>query len=192
MFGLGVFLALGNAGCTASSKYMLQAPKGSGIQRSPDMATVVFVRPSGYAAAVKTTILDTHGRFLGDALPSAYFAVKVPPGQHVFLSWAENTAALRATLEANKIYFVEVSSKMGAFSPRMHLLAIAPRKESWSKLDSWLGDCEAYSVDERAGQAYLRERTADTTERIERAKEALTKYSAEELDDRTILASDAR
>lgn len=191
LLGFTACLAIASTGCTASSKYMLQAPKGP-IERSAEMATVVFVRPSSYASAMRTTILDARGRFLGDSLGSSYFAVKVPPGEHVFIAWAENTAALRATLAPQRVYFVEVSSKMGAFSARMHLLAIAPRKKSWQKVDKWLAESDAYTVDEAAGQAYLRGRAEDTSERIERAKETLTKYDASELDDRTLTANDGR
>jgi|GEM_PF-1231608 len=188
---LAALLALSTAGCSASSKYMIKAPRSS-IARSPDAATVVFIRPSSYAASMRTTILDANGRFLGDSLPSSYFAVKVPPGEHVFVAWAENTAALRATVEANKIYFVEVSSKMGAWTARMHLLAIGPNSPNWKKIDEWLADSDPYEANEQRGQAYLQSRARDTAERIERAKEALSKYDRAELAERTIVPTDGR
>jgi len=183
----------GSAGCAASSEYMVKM-KGArtGIERSPDAATVVFVRPSSYAAALGCTVLDGNGRYLGDALPSSYFAVKVRPGSHVFIAWAENTAALRATVEAGKIYFVEVSSKMGMFTARMHLLAIAPGTDSWKKVDEWLAESEAYAPDEPRGQAYLKKRAADTGERIDRANKILSEYSPSELAERTLTPTDGR
>lgn len=184
-------LALMLTGCSATSQYMVKA-KSHAIDRSPDMATVVFIRPSNYAAAQLTTILDSKGRFLGDALPSSYFAVKVPPGEHVFISWAENTAALRANVAAGKIYFVEVSSKLGWMSARMHLLALGPNTDNWKHIDEWLGECTPYAPDEAQGQGYLKKRAADTGERIDRALDALSKYDAAELAERTLVPTDGR
>ncbi|AKU95356.1 hypothetical protein AKJ09_02020 [Labilithrix luteola] len=191
---LALVLLLTGSGCSATSKYMTPSPAGpASLAAAGDMATVVFIRPSGFAGSQRATVLDGQGRFLGDSLPESYFAVKVPPGEHVFISWAENTGALRATLAAGKVYFVEVSPKMGAFSARVHLLAITPRASSWKKLDEWIAESKAYVPDEVHGQAYLASRKNDVAERIRRANEALNKdYSRDELDERTLLPTDSR
>lgn len=188
---LAVALATGVAGCAAQSKYMQETAAGP-IVAQPDAATVVFVRPSGFAGGLRATILDEKGRFLGDSLPESYFAVNVTPGEHVFISWAENTGALRANVAAGKIYFVEVSPKMGALSARVHLLGITPRAKSWAKLDTWMSESKAYAPDERSGQAYLAGRSDDVRERIRRANEALSEYSREELAERVIGPADGR
>ena len=184
-------LAAGLAGCSASSDYM--HPVGP-PQLAPkaDTATVVFIRPSGYAAGIATTILDDKGRFLGDSLAETYFVSEVPAGEHVFIAWAENTAALKAQLAPGKVYYVEVSPKMGALSARVHLLALTSRSESWGELQSWLADSQPMRTDEKAGQAYLAERAEDVQERIARAKDALTEYDAEELAERTLRPEDGQ
>ena len=179
-------------GCTASSKYMIEPQGLVSLQPPPDKAVVVFIRPSNFARAVGTTILDEHGRFLGDSLPQTYFAVLEPPGQHVFISWAENTAALRAELAPGHVYYVEVAPKMGVMSARMHLLALTPRSENWPKLREWLSESKPLVANEAAGQAYLSERRDDVAERIRRAQEALSKYDRDELAERTIFAPDGR
>src|SRR5262249_19140836 len=91
---LACLSALALLGCSASSKYMIEPHGLVNLQPPFDKAVVVFVRPSGFARAMSTTILEDNGRFLGDSLPESYFAVLEPPGPHVFIAWAENTAAL--------------------------------------------------------------------------------------------------
>src|SRR4051812_454101 len=97
-----LFLALAVTGCTASSKYMRELPPGSAPQPSPEAATVIFVRHSGLGGAIRTTIIDEHGDFVGDSLAHAAFARKYPPGRHLFVAWAENTDVLQADLAAGK------------------------------------------------------------------------------------------
>ncbi len=155
-----------------------------------DLATIVFIRPSGAAAGIVVTVLDEKGRFIGDALASSYFVRRVDPGEHTFISWAENTGALQANLDAGKVYFVEVELKFGVLSPRAHLKALTPRTERWSEREAWLSDSVELEVDERRGQDYLDARSADVEERVRRAKDALSKYSPVELADRTISPDD--
>jgi hypothetical protein len=189
---VAVFLSSLTIGCSVSSPYMHEQAPPQPIPASRDKATIVFLRPSSYGGRVKTTILDTRGRFLGEDWGSTYFAVQVEPGEHVFLAWAENTAALRARLAAGKTYYIEVAPKMGALSARMHLLALTPRSASWSKVPEWMSGSVQVVPDEAAGQAYLQARATDVDERIRRAKEALSKYSSEELAERTLRPEDGQ
>jgi len=177
-------------GCAATSPYMHSQPPSPLIRPGPNQAQVVFVRPSSFAFGLKFTILDHSGRFLGDSLPRSQFAVMVPPGRHVFIVWAENTAALRADLAPGRTYFVEVAPRMGAFSARVHLLAITPRRASWLERDAWLQATERLQSDFVAGQSYLTARGPDTMERVRRALEHLQQYDAAELADRTITPAD--
>ena len=183
-------LALLSTGCTATSDYMYEANAPQALMATPADAVVVFVRPSGFARAMGTTILDGRGRFLGDSLPETYFAVHMPPGEHVFIAWAENTAALRASLLPGRTYYVEVAPKMGALSARMHLLAITPRAESWGQLQGWMAESQQIIPNERAGQAYLASRRDDVAERLHRASEILREYDAGELAERTLSPGD--
>jgi hypothetical protein len=189
LLALGISLAL-LLGCT-SSQFMREIPRTGQIARSNDAATIIFIRPSTWGAS-RTTIVDTKGRFLGDSLPGSFFAVSVPPGEHVFFSWAENTGPLKATVEAGKVYFVEVAPKMGMLSPRVHLLAVTPRQPTWSDIDKWLRESTPYAPDEPQGQAYLRERQEDVQERISRAVDAMAKLEGQDLEDRTIRPADGR
>jgi hypothetical protein len=182
----------GIVGCGATSDYMMDVAHPRPIVATPNMATVVFIRPSSYARSMKTTILDGRGTFLGDSLPKSHFAVLLPPGPHVFIAWAENTAALQATLLPGRVYFVEVAAKMGVLSARMHVLALTPRSENWAKVPEWLNETTQLVPDPAGGQAYLSSRPEDVQERIRRANEALSKYDAEELAERTLRPEDGR
>lgn len=167
-------------------------PAGGPLPIAPrtDTATVVFVRPSSYGAALHPTILDEHGNFLGDAEPSSHFVATLPPGEHMFVVWAENTGPIRATLLPGRVYFVEVAIKPGALQARAHLLAIAPDTEQWPKLRDWMADTKPIVADLVAGQAYLNDRHDDVLERIHRAHEAFAEMDEDERNDRTLRPND--
>jgi hypothetical protein len=168
-------------------------PNSGSIAVPPeDGATVVFIRPSGFAPSTLVTVIDDRGRFIGQSSKQSHFAVNLPAGPHVFIAWAENTAALKADLAPGKTYFVEVAPKMGAFSARAHLLAVTPKSESWSKLPEWLSQTAGYTPDRTAGQAFLDAKHDDTLERVRRGIDALAKYSPEELAERMIRAEDGK
>lgn len=171
-------------GC--ASKFMHPAPAGARIAPAADYATVVFVRPSSFGAAIHPTIFDERGTFLGEAEPSAHFVSRVAPGEHMFVVWAENTGPIRATLLPGRVYFIEVSIKPGVWQARCHLLAITPRTEQWSRVREWLGDTKPTVADVAAGQSYLDGRRPEVLERIRRARENFAEFDEEERFARTI------
>jgi hypothetical protein len=185
-----IAFGLAGTGCAASSDYMHEAHAPQFMHPVGNAATVVFIRPSGFAKAMKMTVLDGRGRFLGDSLPESWFAVKMPPGEHVFVGWAENTSALRAQLLPGRTYYVEVAPKMGAWSARVHLLAITPRSESWGELREWLDESQQLVPDEVGGQAYLNGRKDDVVDRLQRASETIREYDRDELEERTLRPED--
>lgn len=175
-------------GC--ASKFMQPATPGTRIAPRSDAATVVFVRPSSFGAALHPTIFDERGHFLGDAEASAHFVATVAPGEHMFVVWAENTGPIRATLLPGRVYFIEVSMKPGAFQARAHLLAITPRSEQWSLVREWLGDTKPTVADTAAGDAYLLDRHDGVVDRLRRANEAFAEMDDEERNARTLLPND--
>jgi hypothetical protein len=175
-------------GC--ASKYMFRSETPLHIAPRSDAATVVFVRPSSFGAAVHPTIFDERGRFLGESEASSHFVAEVSPGEHTFVVWAENTGPIHANLAPGRVYFVEVAMKPGAFQPRAHLLAIAPRTESWASVREWMADTKPTVADHDAGQAYLDTRKEDVAERLHRAAEAFAELDDEERDARTLHPND--
>lgn len=185
-------MSLALAGCSATSPYMQESTTPIVLAPRAGAATVVFVRPSSFGAALRATILDGRGRFLGDSLPHSYFAITVPPGEHLFIGCAENTAALRATLAPGRTYYIEVSPRIGSVSPRVELLAVTPKSETYRDLGAWLAESTPLVADERAGQAYWAGRTEETTERVRLAGEAIGAYEEDDLAERTIVPDDGR
>ena len=188
-----------STGCAASSDYMRPTLMPLDAPPPPGSATVVFVRPSSYGTTVlmgllnpapRITVLDEQGRFIGDATADSCFVAPVPAGKHLFVGWAENTAALQADLAPGRVYFVEVSPRIGWLTARVQLLAITPQNKRWKDLEEWVSDCDKFRPDEAGGQAYLNGRRDDATERIRRAKAALADYDTEELRERTLLPAD--
>ena len=124
-------LTVAAVGCTGTSPYMTPGDRG-GITAAAETATVVFVRPSS-GGADRVTILDGKGRFLGDTLPRTHFAVTMPAGEHTFISWGENTSAIKATLAGGKVYYVEAYGPTGPGTPRLELRAVTLHSSSYGR-----------------------------------------------------------
>jgi hypothetical protein len=170
-------------GCGSQSMIEVAAPLPA-LPRS-GAAMVVFIQPSSYAEDEYFPIFDHRGRFLGDSEPVTWFAVELPPGAYEFYAAAQNTAAMQATLAADRTYFVEVASRPGFFKMRAQLLPIAARFSSWDERETWLAETRA----QRAAYASPLD-ADDVADIIAAGHENLADYTAEELARRTLLASD--
>ena len=200
LVALGAFVA----GCTSASPYMhpRAAPSITGATVDPaavprfvapaDAAVVVFVRPSDYARTDKLPIIDEHGRFLGVSTIESYFAVAMPPGQHAFVTWDTNHAALTATLACGRVYYVEVAVYPGFWGTKAQLLAITPRAESWTRVAEWLASADGYDPDPVAGQQWLDQESIPATERVQTALDAYEDLDKEDFQARVLYPQDGR
>lgn len=179
------------SGCTGKSPYMTPASRG-GIEAAQDSATVVFVRPSQYGGADRIVIMDGKGRFLGETMPATYFATKVPAGDHVFLSWGENASAIKASLTAGKVYYVEAYGPTGPGTPRLELRAVTLKSPEWSKVEGWLASANALQSEEATGQAYLQQHGSGVESAIRHGNEEIAQYKPHELSEHTLTAEDGR
>ena len=185
---LAVLLTMGCGGIT--SPYMVRPQSPPAVMIEPNSATVFFVRPSDYGGGMKNIIIDERGRFLGECWGQTYFVVKVPPGEHLFISWGEATPAIRATLNPGMVYFVEVGITMGVWTARSRLLAMGPQRKNWDKIPQWLAESAPLVPNEAAGQAYLAERRQDVQELIQKGMASYAGYDAEGIQQRTLLPTD--
>ena len=149
-------------------------------------AQVVFFRPSGTAGFVSATLVDERGTFLGDSIPESYFVVMMPPGEHVFVAWADTTAAVQAQLAAGKTYYLQVVPKIGLLADQVDLVAVTPGTEQWSELEVWLAESRELIPDQAAGQAALDQRRSEVRDAILRGREHLGSYVGEELTAHTL------
>lgn len=164
-----LFLTLALTCCSASTPYMTEVAAPRAVAVDPAAATVVFIRPSPEEASVRHVILDETGRFLGLSRSEAYFGVKVAPGEHTFMSYVDGntfgngpdrrsgTPALKASLEAGKLYYVQVVATPGSYTTRGRLLGMGPSRKGWDELPGWLAKSLPLVPDEAGGQAHVRE-----------------------------------
>lgn len=186
---LTMLVALHCVGCGGSSKFMAKVPTTASISAPADKASVVFVRPSGLGFLVKMSILDQQARWLGDAVAKAHFAVELPPGEYMFVGWAENTAALKATLAPGKVYYVKVEPKMGLGSARVDLEALTARHPEWAEVQGWLGTTKRL-MPLPTGVAYIEKRRRDADKRVRSARENWNEYTPADKDLRTLRPED--
>jgi len=186
---IGGLLVAAMTACAGSSQYMQRVEAPQPIGTFADKATVVFVRPSGLGFAVNIAILDQQGHWVGDAVAESHFAVALPPGQYMFLGWAENTAAMSANLATGRIYYVEVSISMGALSPHVSLEALTARHHDWQSVSLWLRDTKRLEP-LPTGVAYIEGRRDDSMKRVASAQENWQGYSNEDKELRTLRLED--
>jgi hypothetical protein len=179
-------------GCTGTSPYMAPAAH-SAVETAPEMATVVFARPSEIGGgADRVTIMDGKGRFLGDTLPGTYFAVKMPPGEHLFLSWGESVSPVKATVVGGKIYFVEAYSPTGPGTPRLSLRAVTLRSSNYGKTDEWMTHATPLAPAEATGQAYLQKEASGVQSAIAEGNKVFAAYNPTESAEHTLAAEDGK
>jgi hypothetical protein len=184
---LGAALAL--TGCQGSSEYMQVVREPKPITAPSDKAVVVFLRPAGLGFAINFAILDQRGNWLGDSVAQTHFSVALPPGEYLFVAWAENTAALKATLTPGRVYAVEVIPTMGFGSARVIMEALTPRHEHWPLLGGWLQQTATLEP-LPTGVAHMQQRHDDAVKRVASAQENWAGYSDEDKALRTLRAED--
>lgn len=182
----GSFMAL--SGCAATSRYMVKGTEYAPV--TPEVAQVVFVRPSGFARAIAATIVDSQGRFIGDSIPNSRFAVNFAPGEYTFIAWGEGTHSLKASLAAGKTYYIEVAPVMGVWAARFHLKALKPGGKNWDQLQDWLRESTPHTVQTAEGQQYVDGRREDAQDAITKGVARFAEYTPEEAAERTLAPSD--
>lgn len=187
-----VFLAAGAlAGCDASSPFMRPVVPSRPVEPRADAATVVFIRPSGYARTDKFPIFDEQGRFVGESLPTSQFAILMPPGNHVFVAGgAENIGVLKVELGPSRTYYVEVAPRLGFTRPRVHLLAIGRHAASFEHLREWLDETKQYAPLTEPGQAEWSLRKGEVTQMLLDANDTWAKLDGEARTESTLVLED--
>jgi hypothetical protein len=188
---LAAVLLLTLSGCAATSENMHPAVATSQPPSAPpNAAVVVFLRPHSLAKGLLFSVIDGQGRFLGDAQAGGRFAVTLPPGEHLFVTWKENDGPMRATLAPGRVYYVLVNPRWGVWKARVDLLAIAPRTEYWKDLKEWMSETEAFEADPAKGQASLAADGENLPEHIQGAQKAMAELDKQEVMDRTLFPDD--
>ena len=169
---LALFLVLS----TAHAQRFMQKTE-TPIKTHADQATLVFVRPSSLGYAIKPSILDETGRILGESRASGWFTATIDPGEHTLYSWGEGTPTMKIDVKPGKIYYIEVSMVMGAWSGRARLIGLGKGRENWRDLPKWMRKKKPWSVDDDAAKAYADSRRYDIEVVIDKGNAVWSTYA---------------
>lgn len=119
-----VFVALIMGGCATVGKMPVEMDLKIKEMKSPEgKALVYIVRPSSFGFAIKMTV-TCDGEYVGTTAGKRYIYTVLSPGNHLFVSKAENKSELSIVLEEGKTYYLEQQVKMGLIKARNKLVRL--------------------------------------------------------------------
>lgn len=110
-----------------------------------DQAVVVFMRPSGLAYKIQSSVFDTYSEQnkLVGLVPSKHkVAYVTSPGDHLFMVIGETADFMRAHLEAGKTYYALVTPRMGAWKARFSLAPMHKTQLVSNEFKEWVKSCK--------------------------------------------------
>lgn len=84
------------------------------FQKPKEGKALVYIIRSGAGQLLNFRVYK-NDKYLGPITSSDYLIVECEPGEHLFWAVSENRDFVEATLEANKVYVLNVEGQMGAF-----------------------------------------------------------------------------
>ena len=177
-----IFVAMaGLAACGRDIAYMKPlAPGESALRSNAQSATLVFGQAGRMTTGRLFTILDEHGKFVGDLPGHSAFAITVPPGRHLFVLMSfdhRKEDILYTDMQAGGVYYVDIiDGNHPLFERRQGYFWPSKRGGdplyTLSNLGEHLKDATWNQPDVEAGNRYLASRPAETQEAMTDANEA--------------------
>lgn len=138
--------ALFLSGCAGTVKNMQAVPPDRVVSAPVQgKSLVVFMRPSGMAYAIQSSVFDVTGTtpsLVGILAAKKKVAYQLEPGQHTFMVVGESGDFMSAELEANKTYYALVTPRMGVWKARFSLKPVTADELKSAEFTKWLADCE--------------------------------------------------
>lgn len=106
---------------------------------------IVFMRPSGIAYAIQSSVFeinDQNPSLAGILAAKKKMAYQLEPGEHLFMVIGESADFMSAKVEANKTYYTLVTPRMGVWKARFSLRPVHQGELNSSELTEWLNSCE--------------------------------------------------
>jgi len=152
----------------AADKYTIEEgkPLDVNLKPSPGKALVVFVRSQIMGAAIKVK-LYADGKFQGIIMAHTYLVYECEPGPHEFITAAENAGFLRAQLDADKVYLVQVAIHVGALKARTHFETARTGSEALDEITKNLAKLRGITTTPE-GVAWANEKDEDFQKTIAR------------------------
>ena len=140
-----VLAALLFFGCAGSVKNMRQIPdEHAAYAPDPDQALIVFMRPSGFAAAIQSSVfelIDDDPKLIGIVAAKKKVAYNLGLGEHLFMVIGESADFMKADILPGKTYYVVITPRMGVWKARFSLKPIHKDETDSKNLAKWEKEC---------------------------------------------------
>jgi hypothetical protein len=140
-FSWVIVMCLIFCGCAGSSKYMKPVLEESVKLPGYDETLVVFLRPSGMAWAIQSSVFDItseDNKLVGIVPAKKKVAYKTSAGEHMFMVVGESADFMKAHLAAGKTYYALVTPRMGAWKARFSLKPVHEEQLSSEEFKKWV------------------------------------------------------
>ena len=89
---------------------------------------VYIIRSNGVGAALNFRVYDSE-TFIGKIAAGTYIVYETEPGEHVFWAASENRDYVKANLDADQVYVIDVEGKMGMVLAAVNLNPLDPNNK---------------------------------------------------------------
>lgn len=167
---LATLLVVGILSGCASSPIMKEAEV---VKTGPDYAVVNFLRPSFMGNGITFGMWDGEN-LVGVLTYKKYIQYKATPGEHIFMTRAENWAVIKANLQAGKSYNVLVSPHMGWMKARVGMEVLKPDDK---RVDEWMANLGAITLDPAQRDAYVKGRLDEVRQAVRNVQNGSADYT---------------
>ncbi len=136
------------SGCAGKPTHMQVVPKEqASFAPTQEEALMVFMRPSGMAYAIQSSIfeiVDEKPELVGIVAAKKRVAYMAKPGRHLFMVVGESADFMEANVDAGKVYLSVVRPRMGAWKARFSLDPVhrGEYDAEGATYAKWLESCE--------------------------------------------------
>lgn len=134
---------------------------------SAGKSLVYLIRSNGIGAALNFRVYDKEN-FIGKISSGTYIVYETNPGEHIFWAASENRDFVKANLNADQVYVIDVEGKMGMVLAAVNLNPLDPNnKKDQNKF---------YKVIKRHIELVYNPNSIDAEDKAENVSKAMTKY----------------
>jgi hypothetical protein len=106
-------------GC-ASTQQFVPFPDQAKVVEDPTKGRIYVMRPATVGAAISMDVADD-GKIIGSTGPNGFLCWEREPGDIIVSSKAENTSAVKVSVQADKVTYIFQHMEMGWISARNRL-----------------------------------------------------------------------
>jgi hypothetical protein len=140
-----ILFALVLMGCAGAVKGMREIPDDQAADVPQEgKALIVFIRPSGMAYAVQSSVfelVDDYPELVGIVAAKKKVAYHLDPGEHLFMVIGEAADFMTAEVQAGKTYYALVTPRMGAWKARFSLKPVHKNETDSEQFTDWVNGC---------------------------------------------------